>query len=80
MKDMLKTIHEGCGGTFDYCNAYGDIGCDKCHQKTERYSYTREEQFEILEQENRELKDTIKRLLDKVQNAQNVLDAYTEGT
>ncbi len=79
MKDMLKTIHEGCGGTFDYWNIYEDIRCDKCHQGTKRYIYTPEEQLEMLKQENRELKDTITRLLDKIDIAQKVLNAYTEG-
>ena len=79
-KDMLKTIHEGCGGTFREWNIYEDIRCDKCRQGTKRYIRTLEEQFEMLKQENRELKDTITRLLDKVDNAKKVLNAYTKGT
>ena len=80
MKDMLRTIHEGCGGTFREVNIYEDIRCDKCGQGTKRYIYTPEEQFEMLKKENRRLKDTITRLLDKIENASKVLRAYTEGT
>ena len=80
MKDMLKTIHEGCGGTFREVNIYEDIRCDKCGQGTKRYIYTPEEQLEKLKHENRELKDTITRLLDKIDHAKTVLNAYTKGT
>ena len=80
MKDMLKTIHEGCGGTFREVNIYEDIRCDKCGQGTKRYIYTPEEQFERLKRENRELKDTIRKLVDKIDHAKTVLDAYTKGT
>ena len=80
MKDMLNTIHEGCGGTFREVNIYEDIRCDKCGQGTKRYIYTPEEQFEMLKKENRRLKDTITRLLDKIDHAKTVLNAYTKGT
>lgn len=80
MKDMLEAIHEDCGGTFREVNIYEHIRCDKCGQGTKRYIRTPEEQFEMLKLENRRLKDTITRLLDKINNAKTVLNAYTEGT
>lgn len=44
MKDMLNTIHEGCGGEFVEINIWEEIACNKCHQGTDRYIYTPEEQ------------------------------------
>ena len=44
MKDMLNTIHEGCGGEFVEINIWEDIACNRCGLGTDRYIYTPEEQ------------------------------------
>ena len=84
MKDMLDTIHEGCGGTFIYYehrwSIYdGRYACDKCGQGTKRYVLNTEEQIEKLEEKNKELKDLIKRLKNKIDETKRTLSAYTEG-
>ena len=79
MKDMLNTIHEGCGGTFREVNIYEDIRCDKCGQGTPRYIYTKEEHLKLLKQEEVRLIELINGLKRKINDSRKILNDYTEG-